>query len=147
MQKSFQSTIQLTTQLTTRLATLALLSSGLCACVVMPKQVKGYDAACMVATKKIELTVEQLDVFEFENCLEHSCSDEIFDALGISALTLTASTLVSGSIALAGNTLYWLESQHECMQILQPYQQPGDTPVKQPDERDLITEEIVTAKS
>jgi hypothetical protein len=126
--------------------TLIFLSSSLCACIVAPKKVASYDAQCRVSTQKIELTVEQIEVFDAANCLVHSCTQEIINALAISTLAITTSAVVSGSIALAGNTVYWLESQGECPNLNQK-EQPPKTPQEKPNEEYLITEEVIAAKS
>ena len=124
-----------------------LLSSTLCACVVVPKKVASYDKNCMVSTQKIELTVEQMQVFNFVNCVEHSCSAEIIGALATSTLVTTTSAIVSGSIALVGNTLYWAESQGKCRNLPRQDERSPKTPSEKTNEEYLITEEIVTAKS
>jgi len=132
--------------LTSRLL-VTLLASALSACIVVPEKVASYDQQCGASTKKIELTVEQIEVFDIENCIVHSCTEEIIGALAISTLALTTSTVVSGSIALVGNTVYWLESQGECDHKNQQPAQPVKTQQEQPDEKYLFTEVIVTAKS
>lgn len=129
--------------LTSRLL-VTLLASAISACIVVPEKVASYDQQCGVSAQKIELTVEQIEVFDAANCIVHSCTVETISALGISTLAITTSTVVSGSIALVGNTVYWLESQGKCDY---KNQQPGKTQQKQPDEKYLITEEIITAKS
>lgn len=133
-------------QLTSRLA-LILLSSTACACVVVPKKVAGYDEKCMVSTQKVELTTEQIQTFEDIICNNHDCKIEFLGAIASSALVTTTSAIVSGSIALVGNTLYWLESQGECPNV---NQQKEREPVIQPEKTDdtyLIQEEIITTKS
>jgi hypothetical protein len=134
--------------LSTRLS-LTLLSSTLCACIVVPKKVSSYDTKCMITTQKIELTVEQVKTFNEIDCLHRSCKAELMGAIATSSFATTASAIVSGSIALAGNTLYWLESKGRCMDL---HQHEGDYPNTHPkrekiDEKYLIQEEIITAKS
>ena len=134
------------TQLTNRLA-LILLSSTVCACVVVPKKVASYDEKCMVSTQKVELTTEQIQTFEDINCNNNDCKIEFVGAIASSALVTTTSAIVSGSIALVGNTLYWLESQGECPNM---NQQNEDSPKPQQENKDetyFIKEDIVTNKS
>lgn len=125
---------------------LVFLSSTMCACMVVPKQVATYDKTCMVATRKIELTVEQVDNIRHVNCNNDYCYLDIAEEITSSALVLTTSAIISGSIALAGNTLYWLERQGNCPNSPR---QENDAQEIQPDPNDeyLIREEIVTAKS
>lgn len=127
--------------------TLTLLASSLCACVVTPKKVASFDTKCMVATQKVELTTEQIQIFKDVDCITHSCKMELMGAALSSALVTTTSAIVSGSIALVGNTLYWAESQGKCPNTIErqeplPNQEPNKI-----DEQYLLTEEIITAKS
>lgn len=136
------------TYLSTRL-TLGLLSSALCACIVVPKKVSSYDTTCMITTHKFELSVEQAKIFDEVDCISHSCKAELIAAVATSTFATTASAIVSGSIALAGNTLYWLESKGKCIDSPQYRKDFPETQPKQEkiDEEYLIQEEIITAKS
>jgi hypothetical protein len=120
------------------------LSSALCACIVVPKQVTSYGGSCMLTTRQVELTIEQS--IHHINCSNDYCNLDIADELAISAFLFATSAIVSGSIALAGNTLYWLERQGNCAN---PHQQKKDIKETQEDtdEKYLIHEEIITAKS
>lgn len=134
------------TQLTNRLV-LILLSSTVCACVVVPKKVASYDEKCMVSTQKVELTVEQAQTFDDIDCINNDCKMEFVGAIASSALVTTTSAIVSGSIALVGNTLYWLESQGECPNVNQQKDDSLKTRQENTDENYLIKEEIITVKS
>lgn len=129
---------------------LILLSSTLCACIVVPKKVSSYDTKCMMTTQKFELTLEQAQTFDDIDCITRSCKAELMGAIATSTLATTTSAIVSGSIAVVGNTLYWLESQGKCTDL---HQHEGDFPDMQQhkqekvDEKYLIQEEIITAKS
>ncbi|HSC67191.1 MAG TPA: hypothetical protein VLC79_05855 [Cellvibrio sp.] len=122
----------------------AILTSALSACVVVPEKVTSYDSVCNASRQKIELTTEQIEVFDVANCLVHSCTEEIISALAISTLAFTTSTVVSGSVALVGNSVYWLESQQRCAQ---KNQQPIKPRPAEMNENHIITEKIITAKS
>jgi hypothetical protein len=134
------------THLTNRLL-LILLSSSVCACVVVPKKVASYNEKCMVSTQKIELTMEQAETFSDASCTNNDCDIEFMGTIASSALLTTTSAIVSGSIALVGNTLYWLESQGECPNINQQKKDLPKSPQKNTDDTYLIKEEIITAKS
>src|SRR6187402_936808 len=127
--------------LTSRLL-VTLLASTVSACVVVPEKVASYDQQCGASTQKIELTFEQIDVFDIDNCIVHSCTEEIIGTLAISTLAITTSAVVSGSIALVGNTVYWLESQGECPNLSQQEEQPLTTPQENLNEECFVTEEI-----
>ncbi len=77
-------------------------------CVVVPQTRHVYDPTCGVATKQITLEVAVLPGF-------HRCQGDGCVALMVSAGVVTvASTVVSGSVAVIGNVLYWAERQTGC---------------------------------
>lgn len=123
---------------------LVLLCGTVSSCVVVPKKVASYDAKCHVSTQKIELTMEQMNTFDEIDCLTKSCRSELAWALLSSSLVVTTSAIVSGSVALIGNTLYWMESQGQCPNNIRL---KDDTLQENIDEKYLIHEEIVAAKS
>lgn len=125
----------------------AILTSALSACVVVPEKVTSYDRSCNASRQKIELTIEQIEVFDAANCIVHSCTEEVISALAISTLAVTTSAVVSGSIALVGNSVYWLENQEACAHKNQQPAQPMKTEPTDLDENYIITEQIITAKS
>ena len=134
------------TRLTSRLA-LIILSSTISACVVTPKKVASYDGKCRVSTQKVILTTEQMRTFDEIDCLTGSCKEEVTGALIVATLTATTSAIVSGSVALIGNTLYWLESQGECPNKTHQQEDKLKVLPEDTDETYIIKEEIITAKS
>jgi hypothetical protein len=132
--------------LTHRLA-LILLSCTLGACVVTPKKVASYDEKCRVSTQKVVLTAEQFRTFDGVDCLTGSCKEEVTGALVVATLTATTSAIVSGSVALIGNTLYWLESQGECPNKTHQQEDKIRILPEGTDETYIIREEIISAKS
>ncbi len=134
------------THLTSRLA-LILMSSTIGACVVTPKKAAIYDEKCRVSTQRIVLTTEQMRTFDDIDCLTKSCKAEVTGALVVATLTATTSAVVSGSVALIGNTLYWLESQGECPNKIHQKEDSIKVLPEGTDETYLIKEEIITAKS
>ncbi|HCS65695.1 MAG TPA: hypothetical protein DIW64_17440 [Cellvibrio sp.] len=134
------------THLTSRLV-LILLSSTVGACVVTPKKVASYNEKCMVSTQKVVLTMEQMQIFDDIDCFSKSCKSELTGALLTSTLVATTSAIVSGSVALAGNTPYWLESHGECPNVNQQKEGSPKTHQENTGETYLIKEEIITAKS
>jgi hypothetical protein len=87
-------------------AALALLAG-----CVYPKTVREFDDECKVVARRMVLDVQQVDIFE--RCLADVKLDCTPDLIGAGVL-LATSTVVSGSIALAGNALYWLEKKQRC---------------------------------
>ncbi len=87
-------------------AALALLA--LSGCVVVPQTRSVYDPACGVATKQITLEVAILPGF-------HQCQGDGCVALMVTAGVVTVTTaVVSGSVAVVGNVLYWAERRGQC---------------------------------
>lgn len=72
---------------------------------------------------------------------------ELMGAAVSSALITTTSAIVSGSIALVGNTLYWAESQGKCPNTIQQEAQPPHQEPNKIDEKYLIQEEVISVKS
>lgn len=123
-----------------------MLTSTLCACIVAPKKVASYDEKCRVSTQKIELTMEQMHLFNDIDCLNKSCEDQFIGALIISTFVTTTSAVLSGSVALVGNTLYWAEKQGKCLNV--PHQADASPTIRKEKKSDeyIIEEEIITAK-
>ena len=128
-----------------RLALIAIIGS-LSACLVKPKTVASYNDKCMVSTQKVVLTAEQIQAFNAENCITSSCKAELVGAVATSVITTTTSAIVSGSIALVGNTLYWMESQGKCPNMVKPSEQEPRE-LQTPGDEYQLKEEIITAKS
>lgn len=91
------------------------LCGGIASCVVKPKQVAGFDYDCDIVTRKIELTLDQKNRFRKMNCQNEECKAQAVAELASSVIIVPLSAIVSGSIALTGNTLYWLEEKGRCL--------------------------------
>ncbi len=95
---------------------MALVSSValLSACVVVPQTREVYDAECKVMKRQMTLQTAQLGGFQ-------SCGDDACKALLVAAGAVTAATaVVSGSVALVGNMLFWFERQGQCARVATP---------------------------
>jgi len=92
---------------------LALLPLALLqACVYVPRTREVYDAGCQVVYR--QMVLEAVQMRGAEQCTRGPATAEcLVTALG-SGFTVVASAVVSGSIVIAGNTLYWLERQGSC---------------------------------
>ena len=87
----------------------------LCSCVVMPKVTHEYDEDCTVVKKKVELSVDQLQMFNQLHCSgSHECKSQFLGQVVGIALILPISAIISGSIAVIGNSIYWLNEQGKC---------------------------------
>lgn len=129
-----------------------LLITSLNACVVVPKKVASYDEKCKVAVQKVTLDLAPMESDNDWSCTNEHCTLDISSEIVNAVLTTTTSAVVSGSVALAGNTRYWLESKGDCPNESSPGNLPVEkqSPIQQqekPADKYLIQEEIVTAKS
>ena len=87
---------------------LMLMAMVLQACVVVPRTTTFYDEDCRIHMRQMVLDVEQVGFFG--GCATQGCV-----ALLVGAGVVTAATaVVSGSIAVAGNIVYWFERQGQC---------------------------------
>ena len=87
----------------------ALLASG---CVVVPVNRESWDDDCKVATHRMGLTTVQLK--EVVGCTAQSQFFGPFCVLGAVGLA-TVSTVVSGSVVVVGNVVYWSERKAACV--------------------------------
>jgi hypothetical protein len=86
-----------------------VLAALLQACVVVPRTTTVYDEACRTHMRQMVLDVEQVGFFG--GCANQGCV-----ALLVAAGVVTAaSAVVSSSIAVAGNIVYWIERQGQCL--------------------------------
>lgn len=78
------------------------------ACVVVPQTRETYDAE--YRTMKREMTLETAVLGSFQSCQGEACK-----AMLIATGAVTAATaVVSGSIAIVGNIVYWFERKASC---------------------------------
>ncbi len=86
------------------LAALALLQ----ACVVVPRTDSVYDEECKYQRRQMVLEVQQIGAFG--GCANDGCVALLVGAGVVAA----ASAVVSSSIAVVGNVVYWFERQGRC---------------------------------
>jgi hypothetical protein len=85
-----------------------LLAACLSGCVVVPQTRTVYHEACRVEHRQMTLDVAVIG--RFESCRTNDCAAQL---VGAGAL-VAVSAVVSGSIALVGNVVYWVELQGRC---------------------------------
>ncbi len=85
-------------------AACALLAS----CVMVPRTVHGWDPECRVTVRRMELQPVQLA--SIQHCHNEGC----LVLLAAAGATAAASTVISGSITIVGNVVYWLEERGNC---------------------------------
>lgn len=81
----------------------------LTACIVVPQTHSVYDPECQIMTRQV--TLEAAVVGGFTSCAGEGCA-AMLATLGV---VTAASVVVSGSIAIVANTVYWLERQGRCV--------------------------------
>ena len=87
---------------------LALSATLLQGCVFVPRTTTAHDEQCNVQRRYMKLETAQAGTLG--SCSQKECV-YILAALGAVA---AASLVVSGSIAVVGNGVYWLEKQGQC---------------------------------
>lgn len=78
------------------------------ACVFYPRTYTVYDRECEIMTKKMELGVTEYT--HFSSCSDDECIDELFFLGFVGAV----SAVVSGTVVVSGNMVYWMEKQMNC---------------------------------
>jgi len=96
--------------LTVKVFIVVMLSVGLMGCIVQANFESRYDPACNIEKRHVTLSVKQVAKFGARNCRgEHACKVQLMTQLVGASIVLPVSAVVSGSIALIGNTLFWLQ--------------------------------------
>lgn len=90
------------------LATAAALSALASACVVVPVTRDVYDPDCRMHRR--EVTLEAAVIGQFHSCGGQECAALLVTVGVVSAATL----VVSGSLAIVGNVVYWMEHESNC---------------------------------
>ena len=81
----------------------------------MPKFTEKFDKKCQTVQKKVELSIEDAGIFgELECPNKEECKAQFLGQVLGSVIVLPVSAIISGSIAVIGNTVYWLEEQGQC---------------------------------
>jgi len=77
-------------------------------CVMVPRTAETYDPECRIRTRQMEL--QPVQIGSLMGCHNQGCA-ALLVAAGADA---AASAVVSGSIVIAGNVVYWFEKQGRC---------------------------------
>lgn len=85
--------------------------SFLSGCVFYPKKIEYDDPECNIRTKRMELAVLELN--GGSGC--GSSSGDVEVCLAVYLGTAAASAIVSGSLVIIGNSIFWLERQGKCL--------------------------------
>lgn len=91
-----------------RASALAALVTLVAGCVVVPVTRDIYDPDCRLHRREVQLEAAVLGQF-------HSCAGQECSALLVTLGVVSAATLVvSGSLAVVGNVVYWMEHEVNC---------------------------------
>lgn len=83
----------------------------LTACVFTPKVVSRYDEVCDIEVRHLVLSAEQTGfAFVGQTCNGRDC----LVLLAGEVLLVPVSAIVSGSIVLVGNTVFWMQKRGNC---------------------------------
>lgn len=86
-----------------RLLVAACVALALQACVMVPVTKLRYDEGCRTTVK--EMTLQPVQLASIGGCANEGCTA----LLALAGVTAAASTVVSGSVAIVGNVVYWME--------------------------------------
>jgi hypothetical protein len=81
-----------------------------------PRVVREFDEECQVFTKRVVVDIK--DTQSLDKCLKAARPDCRPELLGL-GVVLATSTVISGSIALVGNLVYWAERKANCRPLVQ----------------------------
>lgn len=84
---------------------LAALLPALAACVVVPRTEQVYDPDCRTLRRQMVLDVQQIGTLG--HCHNEGCAAALVAIGAVAAVT----AVVSGSVVLVGNVVYWIEKQ------------------------------------
>ena len=79
------------------------------ACVFLPETTTRYDPDCGVTQR--HMTLKAYQIAAFGGCRNEGCAELLVLAGAVSATSL----VISGSIAVVGDAVYWLERRGRCL--------------------------------
>lgn len=98
--------------LTLKIFIIVILGVGLMGCIVKPNIESKFDQGCNVEKHHITLSVKQIAKFGARNCRHHhECKAQFVTQIVGASIILPVSAIISGSIALVGNSLFWLQEK------------------------------------
>lgn len=92
------------------------LSLFISSCVFYPKKIEYYDDHCNIVSRKLVLETEKMNGTSCSGSNSNDPESQICLAYLAGIITLSAaSAIVSGSLVVVGNTVYWLEKEGRCI--------------------------------
>jgi len=83
-------------------------------CVYVPVTTQVYDRECRIISKQMGLAPVQI------GAIQHCRNEDCAVLLVAAGVTAAASAVVSGSIAIVGNVVYWFERLGQCAKAESP---------------------------
>lgn len=83
-------------------------SALLQSCVYLPISTEVYDSDCRIISK--QMTLQPVQIAAIHGCSHKDCVTLLVAA----AATAATSAVISGSIVVVGNVVYWFEKQGRC---------------------------------
>lgn len=77
-------------------------------CLYLPRTIEIHDPDCHVVAR--HMVLQEVQVATIMGCANEGCVTLVVAA----AATAAVSAVISGSIVVAGNTVYWFESRGQC---------------------------------
>ncbi len=94
-----------------RLAAVNVVATAcLSGCLFLPKTTTDFDPKCRIVTRHMELEAQQMGYIG--GC---GGGDACLGVLVVMGAVSAGSAVVSGSIAVVGNVVYWLEERGRCL--------------------------------
>ena len=84
---------------------------ALSGCIYAPRTVSVYDPDCQIVTRHMVMDGEQ--VAAIAHCHNEGCLTLLVAMGAVSAVT----AVVSGSVVVVGNVVYWFEKQTRCQPV------------------------------
>lgn len=81
------------------------------ACVFVPITTTKYDEDCHILAR--HMTMEPVQIAQLSSCTNSQCTDFMV----VAGFTAAASAVISGSIVIVGNVVYWMEKQGRCLPL------------------------------
>jgi hypothetical protein len=80
-------------------------------CVFAPRTINVYDPDCQITSRQLILQAEQMPV------MGHCRGEECGAMLVVFGAVSAATAVISGSIVVVGNVVYWFEKQNQCRRV------------------------------
>ena len=90
---------------------IGILTLLLQACVFVPRTTTKFDEDCHILAR--HMTMEPVQIAQLSSCTNSQCTEFMV----VAGITAAASAVISGSIVIVGNVVYWMEKQGRCLQV------------------------------